>query len=177
MIFGPVDHPGEAILLSLLMLVLGIFSGLGTSWHIRRSVPFVGSQRGFSQSIGGKDPVIYRSYDATEALFEFIEPALAVLVIRAFNEAPFVGAALGKSAGLPKGWMEDFPVTWILQTLDSRGRPVFLDEPNLMRMISFSDLTEDSTIIDRFVSDLEQINRALVDSGRSESRGKPGSRQ
>ena len=161
-IFGPIDHTGEAVLLAILTLILGVFIGISKGRSMRRSVPYVGPGPRISQSTGGEDPMIYRSYDTTEALFEFTEPAVHVLALRALTGAPFVGDALAQKHGMPESGVEELPAVWLLQTQDSRGRPVFLDAPSLLGMISWCNLREATTTIDDLVSDLVRVNRLLV---------------
>ncbi len=170
-VFGPIDRPGEAILLALLTLLLGVFIGLARGRNQRRFIPYVGTGPRISQSMGGEDPVLYRSFDTTETPFELVEPAIAPVALLALTRAPFIGATIGARIAIPDSWRREWAGVWLFQTHDSHGRPVFLDEGSLAGMLDFSGAKGTSVGLDGVLSDLARLKVLFSRTGEEVATG------
>jgi len=136
-VFGPLDHPGEAILFALATLAFGVFMGLSWGRSQRRDLPYRGRGPRISQSSSAAGSA-YQSFDVTEEPFEVQKTDVEPLALLSIWRAPFLSAVPGVQVPRPAGEDISWCGQWIFHTQDSLGRPVCLDESGILGMVGFS---------------------------------------
>lgn len=142
-VLGPIDRPGEAIVMAGITFLSGLLIGLDKGRARRRFLPIRGRGPRISQSYAGRDRGIYRSYDILEHPFELSEEDAETVTRRALSELPFMGQVISSNHDVDAG-PETWEASWVLQTHDSAGRPILLDEGSISGMMAFGHLDKDS---------------------------------
>lgn len=143
--FGPIDMPGEALLLALEAGLFGAAVGYAFGTRRRQFLQVKGTGPRISQSCRQTHgEVIYSSYDVLDNPFDFQPVYVSGVLYRALRFAPFIS----DSAAIPPDTKEG---RWLFQTEDSYGRPTFLDEPGLIGMAHFCKRLVKDEPIEQFI--------------------------
>lgn len=161
---GPIDRPGEGMLVAGLTGLLGFLLGRDAERRARRFLLLRGRGPRISQSLSGGESPRYQSYDTLEHQFQLTQPAVQDIALVALTTTPFVGSAVADGLTLP-ALMTDREAIWLLHTHDSAERPVFLDADGILAMLQFTDASADCDALRQALRRLSKLREAAGSPG------------